>query len=342
MDEQKVSRIASNKQPITAELAIVLEETFGVKAELFLDQQKTYDLAIARLSSRPNHSRALRAALYTSIPIADMIGRGWLSVSDIRDKALEVELLRFFGENRVEDIETLPHAAKKTKVSSEISPKQLAWLYRVKQIASEMHPEKYSQSKFTEAIDRFKDLRNDPMEVRKVPKLLNDAGVRFVVVEGLPGGQIDGVCFWMRDNEPVIGMSIRFDRIDNFWFVLRHECAHVLHGHGKKIAMIDSDLAMSDSAPSAEERIANEEASEFCVPVEQMKSFYLRKKPFFTETDVLSFAKRIKTHPGLVVGQLQRLSNQYDLHRKQLVKIRSILAGSMLMDGWGDVVPVSR
>ncbi len=206
-----------------------------------------------------------------------------------------------------------------------------------------MHPAaRYSAAKLRDAIDIFKELRNDPMEVRRVPKILNDAGLRFVVVEGLPGGQIDGVCFWLNRSEPVIGMSLRFDRIDNFWFVLRHECAHVLHEHGKDVAMIDSDLTVADDAVSVEERVANDEAADFCVPSDQLISFFRRKKPVFTEIDVLSFAKRNKVHPGLAVGQLQRLSKQYDLHRKHLVKIRSFLAGSMLMDGWGDVVSLGK
>ncbi|MFX8692489.1 hypothetical protein ABTM44_18400, partial [Acinetobacter baumannii] len=76
------------------------------------------------------------------------------------------------------------------------------------------------------------EMREAPEETRNVPRLLQEAGVRFVIVEGLPGSKIDGVCFWLDDKSPVIGMSLRFDRIDNFWFVLRHECAHVLHGHG--------------------------------------------------------------------------------------------------------------
>ncbi len=120
MDEPKVNRITSNRQPITAEVAILLEEVFGVKAESFLDQQKLYDLALARLSARPNHHRATRAALYSSLPISEMIRRGWLTVHDIRDQALEHELARFFGANRAEDIEILSHAAKKTKVSADI------------------------------------------------------------------------------------------------------------------------------------------------------------------------------------------------------------------------------
>jgi HTH-type transcriptional regulator/antitoxin HigA len=55
---------------------------------------------------------------------------------------------------------------------------------------------------------------------------------------------------------------------------------------------------------------------------------------------VFSFSKRVKVHPGIAVGQLQRLTGRYDLLRKHLVRIRPTLARAMMMDGWGDVVPV--
>jgi len=162
-----------------------------------------------------------------------------------------------------------------------------------------------------------------------------------VIVEGLPGSQIDGVCFWLDSASPVIGMSLRFDRIDNFWFVLRHECAHVLHGHGQDEAILDVEM---DRAPvgavNEEESVANNEASEFCVPQQKMQSFYLRKNPFFAERDVLAFAKIMKVHPGLVVGQLQRIVGRYDLLRRHLVNVRNHISGSALVDGWGDVIPV--
>jgi HTH-type transcriptional regulator/antitoxin HigA len=72
-----------------------------------------------------------------------------------------------------------------------------------------------------------------PEESRHVPRLLLECGVRFILVEKLPQADIDGVCFWLDAKSPVIGMSTRRDKIDNFWFVLRHEIQHVLERHGQ-------------------------------------------------------------------------------------------------------------
>ena len=116
--------------------------------------------------------------------------------------------------------------------------------------------------------------------------IIMECGVRYIVVEGLPGGKIDGVCFWLDSSSPVIGMSLRLDRIDNFWFVLRHEIEHVLLGHGKRRAVIDVDIEASEAADE-EEHIVTTAALAFTIPQSEMDSFVARKQPLFSERDVL-------------------------------------------------------
>ena len=136
VNESTVHRIISGKQPVTAELALALGEVFNENAERFLGLQKDYDLAMARMVARPDPGRQDRALLLSELPIKEMISRGWIDAKDQRDfKSIELELARFFGVGSVAEIEFLPHAAKKTNVS-DVTPVQLAWLYRVKQIAA--------------------------------------------------------------------------------------------------------------------------------------------------------------------------------------------------------------
>lgn len=174
-----------------------------------------------------------------------------------------------------------------------------------------------------------------------------EAGVRLVIVEGLSGGKIDGVCFWLDAQSPVIGITLLHDRIDNFWFVLRHEIEHVLRRHGMEVEVIDIDLGksmMGHNTPpveSDEEGLANAAAAEFCVPQKDMTSFIARKTPFFAERDILGFAKRVQVHPGIIVGQIQHRTGRWDLLRKHLVKIRQYVLPGAMVDGWGQVAPVS-
>lgn len=348
IDESGLNKILAGKRPINAELALSLSEVFEVPPEKFLQLQKDYDLAIARLVSQPNPGLSTRASLYGDLPVSDMIKRGWLAgVDDVRQvHAVESALCRFFKVSRVDEIEILPHAAKKTNVFSPASPAQLAWLYRVKQIADETLVAKYSQAAFADTVENFHALLKSSESTRRVPRMFTECGVRYVIVESLPGANIDGVCFWLNEKSPVIGMSLRHNRIDNFWFVLRHECEHVLRGHGRSAAMLDTDLekerAGTDRSLPEEERVANEAAAEFCVPQTSLRKFIERKAPFFAERDVLGFARTLNIHPGLVAGQLQHKTSRYELFRHHLAKVRSSIAPNAMIDGWGDVAPVEQ
>lgn len=342
--ETTINKLVSGRQGVDAETALMLEETFGVPAERFLGLQKEFELAQARIVMRPDPGRATRALLYGDLPVAEMIKRGWINAKNVRDtKSVDAELVRFFGVNRTEDIEVLPHAAKKTEVSSPPTPSQLAWLYRVRQIAVDMLVPQYSKQALLGALPKLRSMAISPQGVELVPRTLAGCGIRFVIVESLVSAKIDGVCFWLNGRSPVIGMTLRFDRIDNFWFVLRHEIEHVLRGHGQNIAMLDAQLegdrAGTGPHVDEEERVANNAAQEFLVPSAQMEAFVARKAPFFSERDLVGFAKLMKVHPGIVAGQLQRITQRYDRFRDHLVNIRSSIVPNAYADGWGDVAP---
>jgi HTH-type transcriptional regulator/antitoxin HigA len=340
-----LNKVVRGDRSIDAALAIQLGEAFGAAPANFLKLQVGYDLAIARAVSRPDPGRATRAHLYQSLPVAEMSSRGWLGETDVNDiGSAESALAKFFGVESSDQIEILPHAAKRTAVAEDVSPTQLAWLYRVREIARDAVVPPYSTHALTNAIAAFRPLLASVEGARHVPRLLAEAGVRFVVVESLTGAKIDGVCFWLDDRSPVSGLSMRHDRIDNFWFVLRHECEHVLRGHGRSIVALDAELER-DRAGTGEgvaeiERVANEAAQNFCVPAKTMQQFIARKAPLFTERDILGFAKTLQVHPGLVAGQLQHRTGRYERFRTHLAKVRSVVLPNVLHDGWGDVAPV--
>ena len=345
LDVTFINRIVSDKRAVDAKTALLLCEVFGVPAERFLEIQKDYDLAKARIEARPDPARATRAHLFGGLPIAEMIKRRWLDAEDMRDvQKVEASLAKFFGVKSVDEIEILPHAAKKTNVAAEATPAQLAWLYRVREIASEMLTARYSTGAVRDALGSLKALLTSAEAARKVPRILAECGIRYVIVESLPSTKIDGVCMWLDDSSPVIGMSIRYDRIDNFWFVLRHELEHVLRLHGGGAIMLDAELegarAGVGTEVAEEERVANEAAAEFCVPQQALGRFIDRKQPFFSERDILGFARTYQIHPGLVAGQLQHRTGRFDRFRAHQVKIRSCVAPSAMVDGWGDVAPV--
>lgn len=337
-----VSKLVSDKRPVDAAMALSLEEVFGVSAERFVSLQSSYDLAKARIEARPDPKRSVRAKIYGNLPVAEMIKRGWVEAEDMRDPdEVEGALCRFFKVNRIEDAAPFAFAAKKTDMFGEATPAQLAWLHRVKTIANEMLIGPYSPQRVEEAISKVYALRAHPEHMGRVPRILAEAGIRFVVVEGLPSGKIDGVCFWLDDRTPVIGMSLRFDRIDNFLFVLRHELEHVRRRDGLERAVLDIDLGRQpDDELEEQERIANEQAREFCVPKKDMDAFIARKAPYFSERDLIGFARALKVHPGLVAGQLQFRTGKFTHFRSHLAAVREFILPTAEVDGWGNIHPI--
>lgn len=345
-DETGINKIVADKRPVDAKLALAMGELFQVPPENFLELQKSYDLAQARITARPDPGRITRAHLFGQLPVGEMIRRGWIDADDPKNvPEVEGALARFFGAASADEIEILPHAAKKTNVAGEATPVQLAWLYRVRQMANELVvPGRYSPPAVRNAINKLAELREDMDETRKVPRILAEAGIRYMLVEALSGSKIDGVSFWLNDFSPVIAMTTRYDRIDNFWFVLRHELEHVLCGHGRTAIMLDTELegerAGTGASLSDEERLANKAAADFCVPSAAFASFVLRKGPFFSEQNIMAFARTHHLHPGLVAGRLQHETGRYNRFRSHQVKIRSVVAPSATVDGWGDVYPL--
>ena len=331
---QALNPIIKGKRAITPDMARALGDAFDVPGEFFANLQKLTDLALARA---PDPDVARKAKLQSVFPIREMIRRGWLT--DTKGPILEAEVAQFFEEKSLDRVPYFPHAAKKTNYV-EVTPTHLAWLYRVRQVANEIVVPRYSKKKLEGAVEHFRHFRISPEDARHVPGILADCGVRFVAVESLPGAKIDGCCFWL-GKSPVIGMSLLYDRIDNFWFVLTHEIEHVLREHGKREEILDVEVERNSPDIPEEEKAANAAAQEFCVPKEEMDSFYRRKNPYFSEKDVLLFAKRIQVRPGLVAGQLRRRLERWNLFNSMLEKTRHHVISSAEHDGWGHVAPVN-
>jgi HTH-type transcriptional regulator/antitoxin HigA len=334
---QSVNQIIRGKRGINADLAKALAKAFDTSAELFLNLQKAWELEQAR---EPDPGIAKRSSIQSEYPLREMIKRGW--IKDGEPEILESEVASFFGKKSIDELIDLPHAAKRIGSKVETSPAQQAWLHRVVQVAKGIAVPSYSAKKLKEAVKQMTHLRLEPEQIRDVPRLLNECGVRLVIVEKLPGSKIDGVCTWLNNSSPVIGMTLLNDRIDNFWFVLRHEIAHVLHKHGQKTAIIDLETNQEEQNLNEEECLANEEAGNFCVDQEEIQKFYLRKKPYFSERDIVGFALRMGVHPGIVVGQIQRRINDFRFLKKHQVGIREFILSSTIYDGWGHIVPIEN
>ena len=227
---------------------------------------------------------ARRAYVYSRCPIQQMVRRGWLERTDDVDK-LENDFKSFYRLSSLHSEPTrLAHAARKSSAYNEVSQEELAWLYRALHMARLIDSPRLSAKRLNTAFGKLRLLLASPEEIRKIPGILREAGVRFLIVERLPRTKIDGACFWLNQSSPVVVLTLRYDRIDWFWHTLMHELMHVKERDG---AVVDSEIdeASADERPEEEKR-ADRTAASFLLPHDELHDFMVRVRPFYSKKKI--------------------------------------------------------
>jgi HTH-type transcriptional regulator/antitoxin HigA len=335
-----VSEIISGKRAISPETAQGLGDAFGVDPQYWLNLESAWQLWRA---PQPDESVAKRAKLYEMAPIKEMARRHWIESTNDACQ-LEARLLEFFETPSIDCEPEWAHAARKSSSYAEgTTPAQKAWLCRARHLARMIVVRQpYSEKLFDEMLAELRKLLMEPEEIRHVPRVLADYGIRFLVNEPLTGTRIDGACFWLNSKSPVVVLALRFDRIDAFWFTLLHELGHVRAGDGQKTATVSLDTNLiGEGATRSEdkpefERKADEFATAYLLHPSKLSSFIARIRPLYSKEKIRAFAKVNGVHPGIVVGQLQHRGEITWAHnREMLAKVRDVITRAALTDGWG-------
>jgi HTH-type transcriptional regulator/antitoxin HigA len=325
-----VNEIIASKRAISPETAHDFAEAFGTSAQLWMNLETAWQLS--KVAPR-TEKIAREAALRQRFPVREMIKRGWIAATKSPEE-LEASIFAFFKIQSLNDPIGMPHVARRN-YSDGVTAAQWAWIYRVKQLAAALQVPPHSGARLRTMIPELEKLMTEPEEIRHVPKLLAECGIRLVIVEPIPGSEIQGVCFWINDDKsPVIGLTLKGDQIDKFWFNLWHEIEHVLKGEGKG-AIIIEDFEENGEKIDESEREANQAAADHCVPIAAMQNFMLRHSPMFSEKGLIGFSRIVKRHPGIVAGQVQRRTGRWDLFKKHQPRVRHIVIETALTDGYG-------
>jgi len=336
-----ISGLVNAKRSVSPGIASDLAAAFGTTAQFWMNLETAYQLFT---HGRADETVRRRARLYANAPVKEMIKRGWIESSKSLD-VLENNILRFLEISSFDEAPKLSYAAKKS--TSTANPSQIAWVCRAKKIAKGIHAARFSRKSFAEALARLKELRANPEDVGYVPRVLAEGGVRFLLIESLPKGKIDGACFWLDEHSPVIAISMRYDRLDHFWYLTMHECGHVYRGDalgGRPLLDVNlvGDQAIPFKDKSEMEKQADRFAESFLVEQQQMDNFIARVKPLYSKQKIKNFSARVGVHPAIVLGQLQyRQEVSWSHSREMLVKVREILIPSALTDGWGHTLPAA-
>lgn len=328
-----VNEIIAGKKAITTDTAREFSAAFGTSPQYWMNLQTAYDLW--KTAPAVNSNVIKRDSwLRQRFPVREMIKHGWIENSESFD-VLEKRVFDFYGIANQNDEPQMLHAAKRN-YREDMSALQEAWIFRVKNLAKALQVRPYSDRALRQSLPALEALMTEPEEVRHVPKVLAECGVRFLIVEPIPNSKIDGVCFWINNNQsPVIGLTLKGDFIDRFWFNLRHEIEHALRGDGKDQIIIDDFDNGSLNSQKTEEKAANAAAESFCVPKNAMEDFVVRHDPMYSTANLVGFARLMKRHPGIVAGQLQHKIGRPELFKKHQARIREIIIQTALTDGYG-------
>jgi len=324
-----VNEIVLGKRSITADTAQEIASALGTSPQYWLNLESAFQLSKA---SPVSDRIAAEAAVRRRFPVRELAKRGWL---DPNATDTEEAICKFFSiADIAASLETVQAAWR--RADGDLNTVQLAWLIRVRQLASSLSVPRYSETRLRDAIASLESMMTEPEDVRHVPKILSECGGRFLIVEPLPSSKIDGVCFWIDKNRaPVVALSLKGgDQIDRFWFNLRHELEHVLNCDGRDVPVID-DFDADGRLDSKAERVADDAAAHFCVPKEKMDSFVRRHHPIYSKASLIGFSRIVGRHPGIVAGQLQKRLDRWDLFRQYQSKVRYILIQTALTDGYG-------
>lgn len=242
-------------------------------------------------------------------PAKEMIKRGWIANST---GARKTELVRsYFLGNGGKNSPVL----HRKKFHGENKPNEyslLAWQARVLEKAREKIESGYI-NEYEHTDTWLKDLarlttRNDaPLAARD---FLAKKGIVLIVERHLPGTYLDGAAMTLETGNPVVAMTIRHDRLDNFWFVLFHELAHVSLHLFDSLQMDFFDEESKDQGDNVEKE-ADDFALESLICSKSWDSCISRFA--MTNESILQDAKRLDIHPSIIAGRIRKESGNYSI-----------------------------
>lgn len=316
---QAINEIIRGAKQITPSTAMQLSQAFGNSAEQWIRLEMLYRLWLAR--SQTNSDIAIRSSLYSIAPIREMVKRGW--VPDNCDLQQTIaSLCAFYNVTSLDNISLIKARYRQSRETRAGLQIQHTWLQRTCNLASKQNIQPFTRQTFKVACDQLEHLMTDPMDINQIPTVLAKTGIRFVIVPNLPGAYIDGAVTYLNGlkSHPIVALTLRFDRIDNFWFTLWHELAHIALGHSGTI--IDE---LDSTGENKQEKDADLLAAKFNIPEEPYTRFRKSSNGRYTRKAVETFATEIHRHPGIVVGQLHRDGMAYSNMRNYLLKVRDHL-----------------
>jgi HTH-type transcriptional regulator/antitoxin HigA len=300
LSPKHVNLVIKGAAPISADVAVTLEQVLGTSADLWLQLEASRQAHDAR--EEQERSLAGFVDWATKFPHAVLVERGVIDDSD-HGPDLVKKLLRFFevaSPKAYAKTWLEPMASFKRSQLLDIDPNLTALWLRLAQLqATEWLDQAppYDAGKLRAASTAVPKISLDNFSAAfaSAQKLLLAAGVVLVFVPEIPNTRISGVTRWV-DGTPLIAITSRYKAADSLWFTLLHEIAHVLL-HPKRSTYIDGLKADDDA--DEQETAANKFVQDLLIP----PAYVPELMAINSVSGVRSLATELGVSPSLVAGQ---------------------------------------
>lgn len=298
----RVSEVLGRKRPLTVNMIRALSSGLGISTETLVGVEAT---EVAQTEKNEVD--------WGRFPVNEMIARGWLQ--KLTNKAVKSteELVQGFISNV--GVEFGSTAFRRTLGGDAYSPATkyalYAWLARVIQKARErkftlglFDRDRFSAT-FMRELAQLSWFEHGPV---LAVEFLEKHGIAVVIEPHLKGTLLDGAAMQDEDGTPIIGLTLRFDRLDNFWFTLLHEVAHLWKHVDREETFLDN---LDSSSEDRREVEANRIAKEALIPRVAWKRSDACLNPSNLAIDMLS--RELKIHPAIIAGRLRKERENYTI-----------------------------
>jgi HTH-type transcriptional regulator/antitoxin HigA len=300
----KVSEVLSGRRSLSLEMIRALEAGLGIPAKALIQKPE---------------ARKGQFHIWTDSLVKEMDKRGYF-VGGTFDGKNKESLLAAFFKNHIPTVTQL--AWRKT---ARVSVRTdfyalLSWVEFLENKASSVQiATKYADGTvnltFMQQVIKFSASENGPLLAQE---FLKEHGIVLVVADHLPRTRVDGIAILKDKSKPIIGLSLRFDRVDNFWFTLLHELAHIaLHLNREDITVIFDELEEGlGISISEDEKNADVLAQEAIVPASKWAISPAKIIP--SAMAAQSLANELGINIAVVAGFIRHKHQNY-IYLKQIV-----------------------
>lgn len=299
---QAVNEIISGKKAITPEMAHLIAKALNSSPDYWMDLEARYRLSLVRKNADiENVGR--RSKLFQRAPVQELVRRGWLP----RTQNLDLLERRLCELLELRSLDEQPPWAFQLRRSFafEASHSALeAWLAIARRLAlaSKAKLGKFARSQLEQVAAELARM-SPSLRTAPVMEQLRAVGILVVHVPHLPRTYVDGAVTWLDESSPLVVLSFRYRRVDNFWFTLMHELAHVARHTAQSFVDVKLVEDGQSNPQSQQETEADETASDWLIDRERFEH-WISGKTLYSAQDVDTFAEKLRIHPGLVVGRL--------------------------------------